>query len=138
LINLPPDGSNDAFKISFRPLCSIIHEKTSSGARSALPMGVAPEVIVEKTYFEYRLKYIVPTLTHQMVALFDNIFGRTLSAPDGSSPRGYSRIFSGIDSKNELFLLDSSISFMLVFCRLPWSSSILRIGIPYFCWIFPY
>jgi hypothetical protein len=64
-------------------------------------MGVAPEAIVEKTYFEYRLKYIVPTFTHQIVALFDNIVGCALSAPDGSSPRGYSRIFSGIDSKNE-------------------------------------
>jgi hypothetical protein len=26
------------------------------GARSALPMGVAPEDIVEKDFFEYRLK----------------------------------------------------------------------------------
>jgi hypothetical protein len=35
--------------------------KTSSGARPALPMVVAPEAIVEKSYFEYRLKDIVPT-----------------------------------------------------------------------------
>jgi hypothetical protein len=53
-------------------------------------MGVALEAIVEKTYFEYRLKYIVPTFTHQIIALFDNIVGCALSAPDGSSPRGYS------------------------------------------------
>jgi hypothetical protein len=78
-------------------------------------MVVAPEAIVEKTYFEYRLKYIVRTFTHQIVALFDNIIGCALSAPDGSSPRGYSRIFSGINSKNEFFFLDSSVSFMLVF-----------------------
>jgi hypothetical protein len=80
-------------KSSFRLLCSIIHEKTSSGVRPVLPMGVAPEAIVEKSYFEYRLKYSVPTFTHQIVALFDNIVGCVLSAPDGSSPRGYSRIF---------------------------------------------
>jgi hypothetical protein len=48
---LPPDGSNDAFQIFFRLLCSIIHEKTSSGARPALAMGVAPEAIVEKNLF---------------------------------------------------------------------------------------
>jgi hypothetical protein len=136
---LPPDGSNDAFETFFRLLCSIIHEKTSSGACPALPMGVAPEAIVKKkTYFEYRLKYIVPTFTHHIVALFNNIVGCALSAPDGSSPRGYSRIFSGIDSKNEFFFLDSSIPFMSVFRRLPWSSSICRYVIPYFCWIFPY
>jgi hypothetical protein len=31
-------------------------QEISSGARSALPMGVAPEAIVEKVFFEYRLK----------------------------------------------------------------------------------
>jgi hypothetical protein len=91
---LPPDGSNDASQIFFRLLCSIIHEKTSSGARPALPMGVAPEAIVKKNYFEYRLKYIVPTFTHQIIALFYNIIGCALNAPDGSSPRGYSRMLS--------------------------------------------
>jgi hypothetical protein len=40
---------------------SIIHDKASSGARPALLMGVAPEAIVEKIYFEYRLKDIVPS-----------------------------------------------------------------------------
>jgi hypothetical protein len=35
---------------------SIIYEKTSSGVRPALPMGVAPEVIAE--FFGYRLKKI--------------------------------------------------------------------------------
>jgi hypothetical protein len=78
-------------------------------------MGVAPEAIVEKTFFEYRLKYIVPTFTHQIVALFDNIVECALSTPDGSSPRDYSRIFLGIDSKNEFFFPDSSVSFMSVF-----------------------
>jgi hypothetical protein len=34
-------------------------QEISSGARSALPMGVAPEAIVEKYFFEYRLKYSV-------------------------------------------------------------------------------
>jgi hypothetical protein len=60
LIKLPPDGSNDAFEFSLH-LFSIIHDKTSSGARPALPMGVAPEAIIEKNYFEYRLKDTVPT-----------------------------------------------------------------------------
>jgi hypothetical protein len=96
-------------------------------------MGVAPEAIVEKNYFEYRLKYIMPTFTHQIVALFYNIIGCALSAPDGSSPRGYSRMLSGIDSKNEFFFLDSSVSFMSNFRQLPWPSSIRRIVIPYIC-----
>jgi hypothetical protein len=95
----------------FAPLFMKKHRRV----RPALPMGVAPEAIVEKTYFEYRLKYIAPTFTHQVVALFDNIIGCTLSAPDGSSPRGYSRIFSGIDLKNDLFFLGSSIPFMSFF-----------------------
>jgi hypothetical protein len=131
--NRPPDGSNDASQSFFHLLRSIIHEKISPGARSALPMVVALEAIVEKTYFEYRLKYIVPTFTHQIVALYDNVVGCALSAPDGSSPRGYSRIFSGIDSKHDLFFLDSSVSFISVFHRLPWSSSIRRSAVPYFC-----
>jgi hypothetical protein len=46
--NLPPDGSNDAFRILF---AFIVHYKTSSGARPALPMGVAPEAIAEKSFF---------------------------------------------------------------------------------------
>jgi hypothetical protein len=41
---------------------SIIYDKASSGARPALPMGVAPEAIVKKSYFEYRLKDIVPSV----------------------------------------------------------------------------
>jgi hypothetical protein len=43
---LTPDGSNDAFKTFFRLLFFIIHEKTSSGTRSSLLMGVAPEDMV--------------------------------------------------------------------------------------------
>jgi hypothetical protein len=56
--NLPPDGSNDAFKILF---AFIVYYKTSSGARPALPMGVAPEAIAEKSFFEYSLKDNVPS-----------------------------------------------------------------------------
>jgi hypothetical protein len=37
-------------KASFAFL-AFIHDKTSSGARPALPMGVAPEAIVEKILF---------------------------------------------------------------------------------------
>jgi hypothetical protein len=47
----------------------------------------------------------------------DNIIGCALSAPDGSSPRGYSQIFLGIDSKN-----DSSFT-RLNFCRLLYPSN---------------
>jgi hypothetical protein len=39
--------------------CSNACQEISSGVRSALPMGVAPEAIVEKYFFEYRLKYNV-------------------------------------------------------------------------------
>jgi hypothetical protein len=48
---LPLDGSNDASWIFFRLPCSNIHEKTSSGARLALLMGVAPEAIVKEDLF---------------------------------------------------------------------------------------
>jgi hypothetical protein len=34
----------------------MLDKEISSGACSALPMGVAPEAIVEKDFFEYRLK----------------------------------------------------------------------------------
>jgi hypothetical protein len=34
----------------------MLYQEISSGARSALPMGVAPEAILEKDFFEYRLK----------------------------------------------------------------------------------
>jgi hypothetical protein len=50
--------------ISPKSLCilsSIVPHKTSSGVCPALPMGVAPEAIVEKLIFEYRLKDNVPS-----------------------------------------------------------------------------
>jgi hypothetical protein len=56
--NLPPDGSNDAFRILF---AFLVHYKTSSGAHPALPMEVAPEAIVKKSFFEYSLKDNVPS-----------------------------------------------------------------------------
>jgi hypothetical protein len=112
---LPPDGSNDASWIFLRLPRSSIHEKTPSGARPVLPMGVAPEAIVEKSYFKYRLKYIVPTFSHQIKALYDNIVGCAPSAPDGSSPRGYCQTFSGIDSKNEFFFFWSLYTFYVDF-----------------------
>jgi hypothetical protein len=68
-------------------------------------MGVAPEAIVEEFFFEYRLKYIVTTCNLQFEIFYDNIVGCALSAPDGSSPRGYSQIFSGIDSKTDSFIV---------------------------------
>jgi hypothetical protein len=39
----------------------IVHYKTLSGARPVLPMGVAPEAIVEKSFSEYSLKDNVPS-----------------------------------------------------------------------------
>jgi hypothetical protein len=86
--------------------------KNITGCAPSAPDGSSPRGYSRKTYFEYRLKYIVPTFMHQIVALFYNIIGCALSAPDGSSPRGYSRTLSDIDSKNEFFLLDFSVSFM--------------------------
>jgi hypothetical protein len=38
---------------------------------------------------------------HKIKPWLNNIVGCVPSAPDGSSPRGYSRIFLGIDSKND-------------------------------------
>jgi hypothetical protein len=65
----------------------------SSGARPALPMGVAPEAIVE-CLFEYRHK--VSSNASRIFDLRKNIFpydrfsiGCVTSGPDGSSPRGY-------------------------------------------------
>jgi hypothetical protein len=54
-------------------------------------------------------------LFHQIVTLFDNIVGCVLSAPDSSSPRGYSRIFSGIDLKNEFSSLIPLYHFLQFF-----------------------
>jgi hypothetical protein len=53
---LPHDGSNDASRIFNR-----LHYKTSLGARPTLPMGVAPEAIVEKYFSKYSLKDNVPS-----------------------------------------------------------------------------
>jgi hypothetical protein len=39
--------------------CSIMCQEISSGARSALPMGVAPEAIVKKTFSSIGSKYSV-------------------------------------------------------------------------------
>jgi hypothetical protein len=49
--NPTPDGSNDASWSFSCLLLSSIYEKTSSGARPTLPMGVAPEAIVKKVLF---------------------------------------------------------------------------------------
>jgi hypothetical protein len=92
--------------ISSKSLCilsSIVHYKTSSGARPALPMVVAPEAIVEKLISSIGSSILYPPATFSLELFNDNIVGCALSAPDGSSPRGYSRIFSGIDSKTDLF-----------------------------------
>jgi hypothetical protein len=51
-IKLAPDGSNTPALLQ----TLMFYQEISSGARSALPMGVAPEAIVEKDFFEYRLK----------------------------------------------------------------------------------
>jgi hypothetical protein len=59
---------------------------------------------------------------HSRWALYDNIVGCALSAPDGSSPRGYSQILSGIDSESDMFFLNSSVASISVFCRLPFLS----------------
>jgi hypothetical protein len=103
-----------AVKLSKSPcvFSSVIHDKASSGARPALPMGVAPEAIVKKNLISsIGSKTLCLLSCHQIVALLNNIAGCALSAPDGSSPRGYSRIFSGIDSKNQFSSTDLFVSF---------------------------
>jgi hypothetical protein len=44
--------------------------KNIIGCAPSAPDGSSPRGYSQKTYFEYRLKYIVPTLTHQIVAVF--------------------------------------------------------------------
>jgi hypothetical protein len=60
-------------------------------------MGVAPEAIVEQNFFfEYRLKYSVlhyHASTQNSLAI--SFIGCAFSAPNGSSPQGYSRMFVG-------------------------------------------
>jgi hypothetical protein len=90
--------------ISSKSLCilsSIVHYKTSSGVRPALPMGVAPEAIVEKLISSIGSKTMCLLSCHEIITYLNKIVGCALSALDGSSPRGYSRIFLGIDSKND-------------------------------------
>jgi hypothetical protein len=83
-------------KSSFFFFTLFMHVQVLSGARPALPIGVAPEAIV-KNMFRVQAQINHFFFDHQVIALFDNIIGCAASAPDGSSPRGYSRIFSGID-----------------------------------------
>jgi hypothetical protein len=47
---LPPNGSNDAVQVFFTFFDLFIHVQISSGARPVLPMGVAPEAIVENLF----------------------------------------------------------------------------------------
>jgi hypothetical protein len=65
----------------------------SSGARPVLPMGVAPEAIVE-FLFEYRLKVSLSAsrifvLQKLLCYSYDFFIGCVTSAPNGSSSRGY-------------------------------------------------
>jgi hypothetical protein len=55
-------------------ICVNACQEISSGARSALPMGVAPEAIVEKYFFEYRLKYSV---VHHTLSRNNNLLSNT-------------------------------------------------------------
>jgi hypothetical protein len=85
-------------------------------------MGVAPEAIVEKMCFEYRLKYSVlhhhTSTRHSFVA---NFVECTLSALDSSSPRGYSRMFSGIVLSIDYCTVGANLmsSLMSTFIRKP-------------------
>jgi hypothetical protein len=63
----------------------------SSGARPVLPMGVAPEAIVESFLSIGSNKLFLCMLC--IVALRNDFIGCATSAPSGSSPRGYSRKF---------------------------------------------
>jgi hypothetical protein len=67
---------------NFLPRSSRI--KSSSGARPALPMGVTTEAIVES--FSSIGSSILSSQLHYSCV---NFIGCAISAPDGSSPRGY-------------------------------------------------
>jgi hypothetical protein len=80
--------------------CSNACQEISSGARSALPMGVAPEAIVEKYFFEYRLKYSVVHHTSSRNSLIITCLSNTrpslqlevaVTIFESSSPQGYNR-----------------------------------------------
>jgi hypothetical protein len=83
-------------------------------------MVVAPEAIVKKILFFSSLLY--PPVTFSLEFFNDNIVGCAPSAPDGSSPRGYSRIFSGIDSNTNPFT---------DFCRIPFANYLYPIFVEY-------
>jgi hypothetical protein len=113
--------------ISSKSLCilsSIVPHKTSSGACSSLPMGVAPESIVERLISSIGSKTICFLTCHEIITLLNKIVGCALSAPDGSSPRGYSRIFLGVDSKNDFFFIGLNFSSTSLIC--PYTNSPCR------------
>jgi hypothetical protein len=56
-------------KSSFVFFASLFIKNIARCAPSA-PDGSSPRGYSRKTYFEYRLKYIMPNLTHQIVAVF--------------------------------------------------------------------
>jgi hypothetical protein len=82
----------------------------SSGARSALPMGVAPEATTKCLYLVVGLTSIILSLFYRppflpFLFLYFSLFlltvpslfhfiGCATSAPDGSSPRGYDQVFA--------------------------------------------
>jgi hypothetical protein len=65
---------------------------------------------------------LYPPVSFSLEFFNDNIIECALSAPDGSSPRGYSRIFSGIDSNTDPFT---------DFCRIPFHSLLANYYIRY-------
>jgi hypothetical protein len=73
---LTPDGSNRCSTTqSFTSHVLVLCQEISSGAHSALPMGVAPEAIVEKIFFfKYRLKYSV---VHHCTLTQKNLLSKT-------------------------------------------------------------
>jgi hypothetical protein len=89
---ISPDGSKTSsslilstmksMNISISIWCSLL----SSGARPVLPMVVAPEAIVESF-----LSIGSSVLLSQLCRSCIGFVGCVTSAPDGSSPRGYSK-----------------------------------------------
>jgi hypothetical protein len=62
----------------------------SSGARPALPMGLAPEAIVE-SFSSIGSSILFSCILVLLLILHNNFVGCAPSAPDSSSPRDYSR-----------------------------------------------
>jgi hypothetical protein len=91
---ISPDGSKTSSSVILSIMKSMIIlissrcSLLSLGARPVLPMVVAPEAIVE-SFSSIGSSVLLSQLCRSCISFI----GCATSAPDGSSPQGYSRIF---------------------------------------------